>query len=107
MAEIKVADLLKLQQTVTKTVQHEVREARKEFRAEFAGLRGEVTDLRSAHIRLDERSKLTPRGLFSSLSNKQKAAVWSAAIAGGGVVLDGLRHVVAMLFALWVKGVHP
>lgn len=114
MAGITHADLLAVQEAVTKTVRHEVGQAREEFKQKFAELR-ELHDERKLEVerqgreiaRLDERTKLTSRGLFGSLSTKQKAAVWSAAIAGAGVVLDGLRHVAVMVFTLWAKGVRP
>lgn len=114
MADITHADLLAVQGAVTSTVRHEVGQARKEFREKFAELRGlhdeqqtEVDRQGRELVRLDERSRIASRGLLAGLSRKQKTALWSAGVAGAGVIFDGLRHVVGLIFALWAKGVQP
>lgn len=112
--QITTADLLRVQDAITGTVRHEVGQAREEFRTEIRELR-ELQDEQTVEVvrqgrelaRLDERTKITARGLLSGLSRKQKAALWTAAFGAGGVVFDGARHIAAMLIALWAKGVRP
>lgn len=113
MAEITTADLLKVQENITGTVRYEVGQARVEFRERIDELKEvqKTQDQRADEharelARLDERTKVG-RGLLSALSPKQKAALWSAAIAVGGVVVDGVRHAVVFLLTLYAKGVHP
>ena len=110
--EITTADLLATQAAITNTVRHEVRQARSEFREKLGEIK-RIQDAQDARgdrharelARLEERTQHTSRGLWVGLTTKQKTALWSAAIGAGGVVIDGLRHIVVALLTL--KGVHP
>jgi hypothetical protein len=105
--------LLNLQESVNRNTRREVRRARTEFRENFAELkalheaeRARGDRHRRELARLDERTKPTARGLFASLSIKQKAAIMSAAMPVAGVVLERVWNVASVLFAV-AKGVHP
>jgi hypothetical protein len=115
MPEITTADLFTVQEAITKTVRYEVGQARQEFRDQLKELKDSQRaqdDRADTHARelarLDERTRKTARSIFGALSPKQKAAVWSGAIAGAGVVLDGARHLVVLMAAFVAKaGVRP
>jgi len=114
MGDITYADLQRMQSAVTDTVRYEVGQARTEFREKFAELKDlhEAQDARvdrheQAIARLDERLKLSARGLLVGLTKKQKAALWTIAGGAAGVVFDGIRHLAVMVFTIWAKGVRP
>jgi hypothetical protein len=113
--------LLQMQRAINDTIREEVREARKEFREGLEQLevrqaedrdaqaadRAAVVALTGRVDKLDERTKLTSRGLLSALTAKQKAALWTFAITAGGAILDGIRHLVVLVKAAIGSGVHP
>jgi hypothetical protein len=109
--DITTADLLQMQQVITGTVRHEIGQAREEFRTQIGELKAWKTDQDARTdrherelARLKHRTAGAARRVVTSLSPKQKAALWSAAIAAGGVVVDGVRHIVTLLLTLKV---HP
>jgi hypothetical protein len=113
---ITTADLLQVQEAINGTVRYEVKEARAEFRAEIAKLQAsqqlhearanaQASDL----ARLDERTKAlsTRSSLLGSLTKKQKAGLWSMAVAIGSVLLEKAWSAAAWLFTVYTQGVRP
>lgn len=114
MAGITHADLLKLQEAITGSVRYEVGLAREEFREKFGALeeshqaQQRVLEQHGRELaRLDERTRLSGRGFLASLSKKQKAALAGLAVAAGGSVIDGVRHLGQLLLAALQHGVRP
>lgn len=114
MSDITTADLLRVQEAIATTVRHEVGLAREDFREKFEELNGRydghqtILERQGRELaRLDERTKLSSRGLFASLSKKQKAALGTLAVAAGGVVLDGVRHLGALILTALQHGARP
>jgi hypothetical protein len=118
MAGITTADLFRVQEAITGTVRYEVGQARDEFRTGLDEVKaaqraqGVRSDDQARELaRLEERTRASVttagRAIVGALTGKQKAALWSAAIAAAGVVADGLRHVATLLMTLYAKGVHP
>jgi hypothetical protein len=114
MPEITTTDLLRMQDAITGTVRYEVGQARDEFRTQLVELKAAQTkhDERAERhsrelARLEERTRTAAKTLFSSLTPKQKAAVWSFAIGAGGVLLDYGRHLAVAVLALLAKGARP
>jgi chromosome segregation ATPase len=118
MADIKHTDLLAVQAAITQTVLRDNDRLERNITDRIDELKGSVAQLKQKQdtqngrvnrheaqlavidARMEERS----RGLFKSLSRKQKAALWTMAVAASGSLLDGLRHVVLFLFAAFTKG---
>jgi hypothetical protein len=57
-----------------------------------------------AIARLDERSKGTIRSFLASLTPKQKATFWTAALAGGGFLADRGWQIVRFVVSLVANG---
>lgn len=113
MAEITHADLLAVQRAIIDSVRHDIGLARREFKDGLGALKAELGDHevtigRQARelARLDERTR-PGRGFFASLSKKQKAAVAGLGIAAGGVLIDGVRHLGAVLLTALQHGARP
>jgi hypothetical protein len=115
------AVLLEMQRAINQTIREEVGHARREFRQGLEHLderqaedraaqavdRAALVSLQGVVAKLDERTKLTSRGLLSALTAKQKAALWTFGITAGGAIVDGIRHLVALAKAAIGTGVHP
>ncbi len=121
MGDVSTQDILQMQENITGAIRHEVGQVRTEvgqvrteLKEGLSELRAEQTEDRrrvealTVHVsKLEERTKLTSRGLLSALTSKQKAALWTGALGAGGMVLDGLRHLYAAALAAIKAGVHP
>jgi hypothetical protein len=115
MAEISHADLLAVQAAITSIVRGDNDRIASHITARIDELK-QKQDLQNGRVnrhegqlaaidaRLDEREKLAARGLFRSLTRKQKAVVWSMAVAASGSLMDGIRHAVLFVWALIAKG---
>lgn len=119
------ADLLAVQAAITNTLSRDNDRIERSITAKIDEVKVDVAELKQKQdvqngrvnrheaqlaavtARLDERSRQASRGLFHSLTRKQKAAIWTMAVAASGSLLDGLRHVALFVFALATKGVHP
>jgi hypothetical protein len=117
MSELTTA-LLEMQRAINATIREEVRDARREFkegleqleerqaedRAAQAVDRAAIAALQSTVATLNERTKMTSRGLLSALTGKQKTALGTFVV---GILVDGALRIFVFISAWLGSGVRP
>ena len=105
--DITTADLQRAQDSITATVRHEVglvRDELKDLRAWQKEQDARADRHERAISRLQRHAQSAALSVLRTLTPKQKAAVWSAALGIAGVIVERGWHVAGALIQLYAKG---